>query len=134
LAFSSNSSKMDIVVNQEKMAASLFLALNSRNFDGLELTVADEVVLDFPGAGRVEGYRKVVIFMKALLRRYQRLAFTLTDVFSTGDRACVVWTNEGEHADGNPYRNSGLTLFHFANEKIVFISDYFKDTSFTALS
>jgi hypothetical protein len=36
----------------------------------------------------------------------------------------------GEDIKGNPYKNAGVTLLHFNQGKISFISDFFKDTSF----
>jgi ketosteroid isomerase-like protein len=58
------------------------------------------------------------------------LHFTVTEIITADDRACAVWNNEGEDVKGNPYTNAGITLLHFREEKISFISDYFKDTSF----
>jgi ketosteroid isomerase-like protein len=115
-----------------RLGYKLFEALNTRDFAGLEEYVTDSVVLDFPGAGRIEGYRKVVIFMKALLRRYTRLEFNVYEVITTPHRVFSLWNNEGVRADGKPYVNRGITLFHLEDGKIIFISDYFKDTSFTS--
>ena len=92
--------------------------------------MSENVALDFPGARRIEGFKSVQIFLKALLRKYSTLTFTVSEVIVEKERACVVWTNEGEHIDGNPYTNRGLTLMVFSENKITFISDYFKDTSF----
>jgi ketosteroid isomerase-like protein len=89
-------------------------------------------VFDFPGAGRICGPKKILTFLKALFRKYPRLKFTVEDILLEGDRACAVWSNEGEDSRGTPYRNCGMTLVHVAKGKIVFISDYFKDTSFTS--
>ncbi len=112
------------------LSRTVFTALNTRDFSEFEKIVTDDVTLDFPGAGRIEGQRKVQVFMKALLRKYRRLEFTVTDVIADTKSAVVVWNNQGEHADGNPYANSGMTLICFREGKIEFISDYFKDTSF----
>jgi ketosteroid isomerase-like protein len=58
------------------------------------------------------------------------LIFHVSDIIIEGDRACVVWSNKGEHKDGTLYENQGITLVHFLENQIVFLSDYFKDTSF----
>ncbi len=92
--------------------------------------MAENVAFDFPGAGRIEGSKRVILFLKALLRKYRVLTFIVSDVIIDGDKACAVWTNSGEHIDGKPYSNSGVTLIRFNDDKIVFLSDYFKDTSF----
>ena len=61
---------------------------------------------------------------------FPELEFNITEVITQTERACVVWTNRGKDIQGNPYANAGVTLFHFRDGKISFISDYFKDTSF----
>jgi len=52
------------------------------------------------------------------------------EVLADAERACVVWTNEGHTAEGEPYRNRGVTFMRFSCSRIVCLSDYFKDTSF----
>lgn len=125
---------MDSQLLLEDMARSIFTAMNTRNFSELESRITEDVVFDFPGAGRLEGNKRVLIFLKALLRKYPKLTFTVSEVLIDTQRACAVWTNEGENTEGIPYANSGITLIHFTNNKICFISDYFKDTSFVQTS
>jgi len=118
----------------EDMARSVFTAMNTRNFSELESCITEDIAFDFPGSGRLEGSKRVIIFLKALLRKYPKLTFTVSEVLLDSQRACAVWTNEGKNTEGIPYANSGITLIHFANNKICFISDYFKDTSFVQTS
>ena len=113
-----------------ELAQIVFRAMSSRDLSIAEPFMNNDVVLDFPGSGRIEGHKRVIIFIKALLRRYPSLTFTIKDVITDKDRACTVWTNKGMHPDGSPYENSGITLFHFSGGKITLMSDYFKDTSF----
>lgn len=113
-----------------RLSQSVFKAMNTRNFLELENNVDYNVVFDFPGAGRIEGSKRVILFLKALLRKYPRLTFTISEIIIDNQKVCAVWTNEGENSEGKPYTNSGVTLLHFNNDKIIFISDYFKDTSF----
>ena len=121
---------METNPDYNKMTLSVFNAMNSRDFSELESYVADSVSFDFPGAGLIEGVRRVILFLKALLRKYPTLQFTVNDIIIQGDRSCAIWTNEGASSTGEPYENSGITLIHFNAGRIVFISDYFKDTSF----
>jgi len=114
----------------KEIAVSVFEAMNTSDFSTFEKNAADNLSFDFPGADRAEGVKRVILFFKVLLRKYKVLTFTVTDVIVEDDKACVVWTNKGEEKDGSLYENSGITLFHFANEKVSYISDYFKDTSF----
>lgn len=111
-------------------ARTFFDAMNTRDFTDLELHLAPDVAFDFPGAGAIDGSRRMLLFLKLLFRKYSRLVFTVQEVLADAERACVVWTNEGQTAEGEPYRNRGLTFMHFSGSRIVSLSDYFKDTSF----
>jgi hypothetical protein len=64
-----------------RMAVAVFTAMNKRDFADYEQLITDDVVFDFPGAGRAEGSRR--------------------------------------------------TLQYFRDGIISYISNYFKDTSFT---
>jgi len=119
----------DNLTNMDK-AKLIFISLNTRDLSDLERYLADNAELDFPGAGCMQGKRRVLLFFKVLFRKYSYLEFTVEDVIVEGDRACVVWHNVGDDRKGNPYKNRGVTLVKMSEEKILFISDYFKDTSF----
>ena len=112
-------------------ARTFFDAMNARDFAQLEGHIGTEVVFDFPGAGAIDGSRRMLVFLKLLFRKYGRLVFTVEEVLADDDRACVVWTNEGRTAEGEPYRNRGMTFMRFSGGRIIWLSDYFKDTSFT---
>lgn len=107
-------------------ALEVFQAMNTRDFTTFEKIILDEVVFDFPGAGRVEGSRRTLLLLNSLLRKYPKLHFNISEIITQEEHACVVWTNEGVDIKGNPYSNAGITLLHFRNGKISFISDYFK--------
>jgi ketosteroid isomerase-like protein len=113
-----------------QLAMSIFNCINQRDFGELEKNVEENVAFDFPGASRIEGAKRVVLFLKALLRKYPTLIFSVSEILVDGRKACVVWMNEGKSYDGKPYQNRGITLLYFEKDKIRFISDYFKDTSF----
>jgi len=113
------------------LAKGVFEAMNQRDFSEMQKNITDNLVFDFPGAGKVEGAKRVVIFLTALLRKYSVLQFTVSEVFTEGEKACAIWTNQGESKDCKPYANSGVTVFQFNDDKICSMSDYFKDTSFT---
>ena len=109
----------------------LFTALNSRDLTSLEQHLADDASFDFPGPGLIRGRKKIILFLKILFRKFSRLTFSLQRVITEQDCACAVWTNEGEDKAGKPYSNRGITLMEIREGKITFLSDYFKDTSFT---
>lgn len=116
--------------SNEDLALKFFKALSLRDFSEVDPFVHPDVVLDFPGVGRIEGARRVFIFIKTLHRKYPVLDFMVNEVFSDGNQICAIWTNKGENLAREPYSNSGATIFHLDHGKIIFISDYFKDTSF----
>ena len=122
---------MDNKIDYKGIAISVFEAMNTSEFSKFENNAADDICFDFPGAERIQGAKRVILFFKVLLRKYNNLSFVVNDVIVGDKKACVVWTNRGEYGDGSLYENSGITLFHFIDNKISFISDYFKDTSFT---
>lgn len=116
--------------DKDRIARALFTAMEIRDFSIIENDLNEEIRFDFPGAGLLEGRKRVLLFMKAMLRRYRSLTFDISDCVIQDTRACVIWTNRGEYLDGSPYANSGITLVHFDDRGIVFLSDYFKDTGF----
>jgi len=111
-------------------AAVIFEAMNSRDLSLLDPHLSDDVRFDFPGSGVITGKKRVLVFLKALLRKYPDIAFSIQDVITGDDKFCVVWTNTARLDTPRPYRNSGITLVRCAGNRITFISDYFKDTSF----
>ena len=108
----------------------IFEAMNTKNLSLLEPHLAEDVIFDFPGTDRVIGKKKVLIFLKALLRKFPDIIFQVQDVIADHDKACVVWTNSARLDSDQPYRNSVVTLVQCTDNLITFISDYFKDTSF----
>ena len=115
----------------KQLAGKMFQGMNTGDFSAFENEITPDIAFDFPGVGRTEGSRRTLLLLKALRRKFPNLQFNITDIIAESDRACVVWTNKGNDTSGNPYENSGVTLIHLVDGKISFISDYFKDTTFT---
>ncbi|UCE17247.1 MAG: nuclear transport factor 2 family protein [Gemmatimonadota bacterium] len=112
------------------LTQTIFDTFNNRDVSDLEQCLAEDAVFDFPGTEVLQGPKRILLFFKILFRKYPRLAFTVEDILVDEDRACAVWSNDGEDNKGNPYHNQGVTLIRVKDGKIVSISDYFKDTSF----
>jgi ketosteroid isomerase-like protein len=104
--------------------------MNSKNMAVLEPYLSEDVRFDFPGTAPVVGKKRVLVFLKALLRKYPDIVFVVQDIIAADDAACIVWTNSARLETDRPYRNSGITLVRFRDDRIIFMSDYFKDTSF----
>lgn len=113
------------------LVVEFFEAMNLRETDKMRERVCEDASLDFPGIKPVEGRKRVLIFINSLLRKYKTLNFEIQDVLVDGNRACAVWKNSGKTTDDKDYANNGVTYFRFTDDKIEFISDYFKNTSFT---
>ncbi len=108
----------------------IFEAMNGKDLSVLEPYLADEVQFDFPGTAVVAGKKRVLVFLRALLRKYPDLEFAVHDVIASSGKTCIVWANSARLDSDQPYRNSGVTIVHCENSLITYISDYFKDTSF----
>ena len=115
----------------EDLAKKVFSSMNSGDFEQVKEDMTEDICFDFPGTDLLKGKRRVIIFLSALLRKYKGLTFKISDIIIDNEKACVVWTNFGEDVKGEEYTNSGLTFMKFSEDKISFLSDYFKDTSFT---
>ncbi len=116
---------------KRKLAKLVFDCFNVRDFAQVQPFVAPDIVFNFPGVGDILGDRKSLFFMKMLLRKYPVLEFDISEIIVEGEKAVTVWTNKGKNIKGEEYSNSGMTLFNFNGGMISFISDYFKNTSFT---
>lgn len=129
------SHSIDCIMNEDshhkKLANELFQAMNTGEFSQFQDRLSEEVAFDFPGTVMLKGKKKVLLFLRVLLRKYKELTFTVTDIVEAGNTLVAVWTNEGINSQDKTYHNSGLTLMYFNDEgQITFLSDYFKDTSF----
>lgn len=49
---------MVTIIKKQNMVKSIFEAINTRNFDGLQQFINDDVASDFRDAWRIEGYKK----------------------------------------------------------------------------
>ena len=117
-------------LSNRDLAALVVTAMDKRDFTLYEKHVAGDAVLDFPGSETVTGCRRIIVFLKAVLRKYPELKFTIENIIVDEDRAAVVWSNTGRFKNGELYNNRGITLVQTRDGEIVLISDYFKDTSF----
>lgn len=121
---------MDVTRSKKELSVLVFQAMNRRDFSELDPFFDEEVCFDFPGVKLVEGRRKFHIFLKALLIGYPVLEFSVEEIICSEKASAVVWSNKGFDVDDKPYDNRGITLIRFRDDRIVFVSDYFKDTSF----
>ena len=74
------------------------------------------------------GKDRILKFLKIFFRQYPELIFTVERVIRQGDQAAVHWTNRGSNRRKEPYENEGVTILEIKNGKIVYLSDFFKNT------
>jgi ketosteroid isomerase-like protein len=66
--------------------------------------------------------------LNILFRQYPELTFEIQRTVCEGNKAAVHWTNKGRSRKNEPYKNEGATILELVDDKIFFISDFFKDT------
>jgi ketosteroid isomerase-like protein len=105
--------------------------LEAHDLSRLEHWFSDESVVRIPPCEEIQGTRRILAFFRSVFRLYDELHWCVTDVYETGERRCAYLTESwGVLRGGVPYRNQIVTLVEFNEEGgIVFLSDYFKDTS-----
>ena len=105
-----------------------FQVLNERDLVEADNLLASQAELFFPKTKPMVGKDRILKFLKIFFRQYPELIFTVERVIRQGDQAAVHWTNRGMNRRKDPYENEGVTILEMKNGKIVFISDFFKDT------
>ncbi len=117
-----------------KLINKFFELLNNKDFKNLQNFLSPDVVFYFPGTKPLHGHKKVIQLFRVIYRRYPDLTFKIKDMIIQKNKIATVWENSGNDTKGNPYQNEGVTLFKIEDGKVKYISDYFKDTSFTITS
>ena len=109
---------------------SFFTLLNNRDFESLKNHLTPDVTFYFPGTKPLVGPQKVIQLLRIIYRRYAHLTFSIEDIIIQRNKIAVVWSNSGNDVRGRLYKNRGVTIFKIEKDKIAYISDFFKDTSF----
>jgi len=105
-----------------------FQVLNEQDLVEADNLLAPQAELFFPKTKPMVGKDRILKFLKIFFRQYPELIFTVERVIHRGDQAAVHWTNRGLSRRKEPYQNEGVTILEMENGKIVYISDFFKDT------
>ncbi len=121
---------MDPPCSTEALLRHFFDLVNDRDAAALAELLDPEARFDFPKAPAMEGRDRIVKFLKLLWRRFPRLQFDVLDVIvgENGERAAVHWRNVGEDRQGEPYHNEGVTWLLIRGDRLLVMSDFFKDT------
>jgi ketosteroid isomerase-like protein len=105
-----------------------FQVLNERDLGEAGYLLTTKTEFYFPKMQPMVGKDRILKFLKIFFRQYPELTFTVIRVIHQGDQAVVHWTNRGMNRRKEPYENEGVTLLEMEKGKIVYISDFFKNT------
>ena len=105
-----------------------FQVLNERDLTAADNLLKADTEFYFPKTQPIIGKDRILRFLNVFFRRYPELIFTVRRVILQGDQAAVHWTNRGISRRKEPYENEGVTILEMENGKIIYISDFFKNT------
>ena len=113
---------------EDQTIQKFFEVFNNRDLDGMGGLLHSNASFYFPKTQPLLGKDRILKFLKILFRQYPELSFKVERVIRQGNHAAVHWTNRGINRRKELYENEGVTILEMENEKIKFISDFFKDT------
>jgi uncharacterized protein (TIGR02246 family) len=113
---------------QEKLLSGFFDAMNRRDLEKMGTLFAEKTVFYFPKTKPLLGKERILKFFKILFRQFPELNFDIRRIIVQENQAAIHWTNKGQNRKGEPYENEGVTLLEMDGSKVLFISDFFKDT------
>ena len=105
-----------------------FDVFNKRDMDRMADLLDEDAEFYFPKTQPLIGKDRILKFLNILFRQYPELTFDIQRIICEGSKAAVHWTNKGRSRKNEPYQNEGATILEMADDKITFISDFFKDT------
>ena len=112
----------------KQTVTNFFDLFNSRDMNRMADLLDENAELYFPKTQPLIGKDRILKFLSILFRQYPELAFEIQRTVCEGNKAAVHWTNRGRNRKNEPYQNEGATILEMVDDKITFISDFFKDT------
>jgi limonene-1,2-epoxide hydrolase len=105
--------------------------LEQRDVEKLRRWFFSESVLWMPPVGKIDGDRRILAAFRIIFRGYSDIHWKVTNIMSAGNNRFIYETESwGTIGKSTPYQNHILTIIDFdAQGRIVFLSDYFKDTA-----
>lgn len=120
-------------VSDKHLTHKFFEMLNHRDTKEMEDLVGPDTEFYFPKTQPLIGKKRIMKFLNILFRQYPELTFKIQRVIQQDNRVAVHWTNQGMNRRKEPYQNEGVTILEIQDDKISFISDFFKDTEIITL-
>ncbi len=116
------------VMSNKPLINKFFDVFNQRDLQQLTALLEPEAEFYFPKTQPLIGRDRILKFLNLLFRQYPSLALEIQRIIQQDDQAAVHWTNKGMNRRKEPYQNEGVTIFEIKDDKISYISDFFKDT------
>ncbi len=117
------------MAHNDRRVEEFFDVINRRDLGRFEGLLAEHAEFYFPKTKPLRGRARILRFFTILFRQYPKLAFDIQRRIVEGDTAAVQWKNHGLNRRNEPYENEGVTILEMEEAGVVFISDFFKDTS-----
>jgi ketosteroid isomerase-like protein len=112
----------------EEIIKAFFAAANRRDLKAMDDLFSEEIEFYFPRTQPLIGKERVLRFFTILFRQYPQLTFHVHMTITEANKGAVHWTNKGANRRGDAYKNEGVTILRLKNNRICFLSDFFKDT------
>ena len=122
------SNTKQLIMEKRQFVLNFFEALSEHDSERISNSLSENVNFYFPKANPLISKDKVLRFLKILWLKFPELKFTLEKIIIEKEYCSVHWKNTGTDKNGNYYSNEGVTIIKFSDEKIVYLSDFFKNT------
>jgi ketosteroid isomerase-like protein len=113
---------------EDQTCLKFFQVLNEQDLEAADNLLNAKTEFYFPKTQPIVGKDRILKFLKIFFRQFPELIFTVVRVIRQGDQVAVHWTNRGMNRHKEPYENEGVTLLEMEEGKIVYVSDFFKNT------
>ena len=104
--------------------------LNSLKIDQLEKWFTEDSKIWIPPSEEISGKSRILALFRSIFRRYDNIEWHVSEIFHLGDEKYFYQTvSIGNMYGLGQYKNNICTIVQFSEHgKIVYLSDYFKDT------
>lgn len=115
----------------EQRCVQFMADLEKRDLQLVKNWFADEAVLWMPPTPPIQGVKRIAAMFKIIFRMYTEIHWKVTDVWPVTSTRFVYLTDSwGIIGKQTPYENHIMSVIDFdASDRIVYLSDYFKDTA-----
>ena len=106
-------------------------AMESNNHASVAEWFTENSTIWIPPAEPITGLSRIKALFRALFNRYHEVHWTIVDIIPVNDNRCIhICDSWGDMKTKPDYKNRVMTDITFDTDgKILYLSDYFKDTS-----